>query len=101
MIGIIEPSLQLVGIVCMQETSSDDLRRLLVHLGLGGPRAQVPAAATLVVPLVLNGDFAEVTENVLHLGVGSGSGFTAQIVEPRDAIHQVVNNCNHNLAADD
>ena len=45
--------------------------RLVVDLGLGGPRAQVPAAAALVVALVLDGNFAEMAEDVLHLGVGT------------------------------
>lgn len=75
-------------------------RSLLVHLGLGGPCAQVPAAAALVIPLMLNGNLAEMTKNVLHLGVGSGSGFTAQVVQPCDAVHEVVDNGNHNLVAE-
>ena len=66
----------------MQETSSNDSHRLLVQLGLSGPRAQVPAATALIIVLVLDGDFAQVTEDVLHLGVGSRPSLTAEVVKP-------------------
>ena len=81
----------------MQEASSRDWRCLLVQFGLGGPCAQVPAAAALVVALVLDGDFAEMTKNVLHLGVGSGAALTAEIVEPLDTIHQEVDDGDDDL----
>lgn len=45
------------------------MMHLIVHLGLGGPRPQMPAAAALIVALVLDGNFREMTEYVLHLGV--------------------------------
>lgn len=60
-IRTVKPSLQLVGTVGMQDTSSHKIHLLFVHLGFGGPRAQMPAAAALVVALVLNSDFAEMT----------------------------------------
>ena len=84
----------------MHETSSRDWRCLLVQLGLGCPCTQMPAAAALVVALVLDGNFAEMTENVLHLGVGSGTALTAEVVEPFNTVHQEVDNGNDNLEAD-
>ncbi len=70
---------------------------LLIDLGLGGPRAQVPAASTLVVTLVLNRDFAEMANDVLHLGIASATALAAEVVEPRDLVHQIVNNGNDDL----
>ena len=71
--------------------------QLLVHLGLGGPCAQVPAAATLVVALVLDSDLGEMAEDVLHLSIASAAALTAKIVEPFDLVHQVVDDGNDDL----
>ncbi len=60
---------------------------LLINLGLGSPRAQVPAASTLVITLMLDGDFGEMAEDVLHLGITSATALTAKVVEPRDLVH--------------
>lgn len=73
------------------------LHLLLVHLGLGSPRAQVPAASTLVVPLVLNGDLAEMTKDVLHLGIASATALTAEIVEPCYLVHEEVDDSDDDL----
>ncbi len=70
---------------------------LLIHLCLGGPRAQVPAASTLIIALVLDRDFAEMANDVLHLGIASAAALAAQVIEPRDLVHQVVHNGNDNL----
>lgn len=73
---------------------------LIIELSLGGPRAQVPAASTLVVTLVLDGDFAEMADDVLHLGIASATALTAEIVEPFDLVHQVVDNGDDDLGKD-
>lgn len=54
----------------------------VVYLGLCGPRAQVPAAAALVVALVLDGYFAEMAKDVLHLGIASATALTAEVIQP-------------------
>lgn len=54
--------------------------RLLVHLGLGRPGTQVPATSALVITLVLNGNFGEMAEDVLHLGIASATALTAKVV---------------------
>jgi len=84
-------------VVLTYPRSSVMVIHLLIDLGLGGPRAQVPAASTLVVTLVLNGDFAEMAEDVLHLGIASATALTAEIVEPRNLVHQVIDNSYHDL----
>ena len=73
---------------------------LLVHFGLGSPRAQVPTATTLVVALMLDRHLAEVTDDVLHLGVAAAAALTAEVVEPGDLVHQVVDDSNDNLEKD-
>lgn len=70
---------------------------LLVHLGLGGPRAQVPSASALVVALVLDGDFAEMSKDVLHLGIAAATALAAEVVEPVDLVHEVVDDSNDDL----
>lgn len=81
----------------MSELPINDVIRLIIHFGLGGPRPQVPAAASLVVTLVLDGDFAEMAEDVLHLRIASATALTAEIVEPFDLVHEVVYDGNDDL----
>ncbi len=59
-----------------------DIFLLFVHLGLGSPRTQVPTAATLIVTFVFDGDLAEMTDDVLHLGIAAATALTAEVVEP-------------------
>lgn len=70
---------------------------LFVHLGLRSPRAQVPAATTLIVAFVLDGDFAEMTNDVLHLGIAATTALAAEIIEPFDLVHQVIDDGNDDL----
>lgn len=71
--------------------------RLFVHLGFRSPRAQVPAATTLVIALVLDGDLAKMTDDVLHLGIATATALAAEVVEPCNLVHQVVDNSNDDL----
>ena len=73
---------------------------LLVHFGLGSPRAQVPTATTLVVALMLDRHLAEMTDDVLHLGIAAAAALAAQIIEPGDLVHQVVDDSDDNLEID-
>ena len=73
------------------------IKNLLIHLGLGGPRAQVPPASALVVLLVLDGHLAKMTNDVLHLGITAAASLPAEVVEPDDLVHEVVDNSNDNL----
>lgn len=57
----------------------------------------MPAAAALVVALVLDGNLAEMTQDVLHLGVGSAAALAAEVVEPCNLVHEVVDNGNDDL----
>ena len=70
---------------------------LLVHFGLSSPRAQVPTATTLVVALMLDRHLAEVTDDVLHLGIATAAALAAEVIEPRDLVHQIVEDSNDNL----
>ena len=70
---------------------------LLINLGFRGPCAQVPAAAALIVTLMLDSDLSEVTKDVLHLGVGSASAFAAKVIEPCNFVHEVVDDGNDDL----
>lgn len=70
------------------DAQGDDWR-LVVLLGLRGAWRQVPALAVLV-PLVLDGDLGQVHDDVLHLGVGTAALGTAEVVEPRPLVEQVV-----------
>lgn len=85
------------AVIRMSHYSPVMVTHLLIHLCLGGPRAQVPAASTLVIALMLDGDFAEMAKDVLHLGIASATALAAKIVEPRDLVHQIVHNGNDNL----
>ena len=73
------------------------IKNLLIHLGLGGPRAQVPPAPALVVTLVLDGHLAKMTKDILHLGITAAASLPAEVVEPDNLVHQVVDNRNNNL----
>ena len=64
-----------------------DALLLFVHLSLRSPRAQVPAASTLIVLLMLNGDLAEMTDDVLHLRIAAATALAAEVVEPFDLVH--------------
>ena len=74
-----------------------DAHLLFVHFGLGSPRAQVPAAATLVIPFVLDGDLGEMSKDVLHLGIAATTALAAEVVEPRNLVHQVVDDGDNDL----
>lgn len=74
-----------------------DALLLFVHLGLRSPRAQVPAATTLVVALVLDGDLAEMTDDVLHLGIAAAAALAAKVIEPFDLVHQIVDDGDDDL----
>ena len=76
------------------------IKNLLIHLGLGGPRAQVPPAPALVVTLVLDGHLAKMTKDVLHLGIAAAASLTAEVVKPDDLVHEVVDNSNDNLTTE-
>ena len=66
-------------------------RFLIVHLGFGRLCGQMPAVSTCCrVDLMLNGEFAEMSNYVLHLGVASAAALAAEIVKPGDAVEQVV-----------
>ena len=73
------------------------IKNLLIHLGLGGPRAQVPPAPALVVTLVLDGHLAKMTKDILHLGITAAASLPAEVVKPDDLVHEVVDNSNNNL----
>ena len=73
------------------------IKNLLIHLGLSGPRAQVPPAPALIVLLVLDGHLAKMTKDVLHLGITTAASLPAEVVEPDDLVHEVVDNSNDNL----
>ena len=57
----------------------------------------MPAASALVVALVLDGDFSEMAENVLHLGIASASALTAKVIEPFDLVQKIVDNGDDDL----
>ena len=57
----------------------------------------MPAAATLIVALMLDGDLAEMTDDVFHLGIASATAFAAKVVEPFDLVHQIVDDGDDNL----
>ena len=57
----------------------------------------MPAAATLIVAFVLNGDLAEMADDILHLGIAAATALAAEVVEPFDLVHQVVDDGDDNL----
>lgn len=57
----------------------------------------MPAAATLIVALVLDGDLAEMTDDVLHLGIAATTALAAEVVQPFDLVHQVVDDGDDDL----
>ena len=57
----------------------------------------MPAAATLIVALMLDGDLAEMTDDVLHLGIATATALAAEVVEPFDLVHQVVDDGDDDL----
>ena len=57
----------------------------------------MPAAATLIVALVLDGDLAEMTDDVLHLGIAAATALAAEVIEPFDLVHQVVDDGDDDL----
>ena len=73
------------------------IKNLLIHLGLGGSCAQVPPAPALVVTLVLDRHLAKMTKDILHLGITTAASLPAEVVEPDDLVHEVVDNSNDNL----
>ncbi len=42
----------------------------------------MPAVLAVVVDFVLDSEFAEVSDDVLHLGIASASALAAKVVEP-------------------
>lgn len=70
---------------------------LFVYLSFCGPGSQMPAAASLVIALMFDGDFAEMADDVFHLGIASTTALATEIVEPRNLVHQIVDNGNDNL----
>lgn len=57
----------------------------------------MPAATTLIVALVLDGDLAEMTDDVLHLGIAAATALAAEVIEPFDLVHQIVDDGDDNL----
>jgi len=62
--------------------SRDSSRHLVVFLSCGSLGRQMPAVLAVVVNFVLDSEFAEVSDDVLHLGIASASALAAKIVEP-------------------
>ena len=60
----------------------------------------MPTATTLVVALMLDRHLAEVTDDVLHLGIAAAAALAAQVIEPGDLVHQVVDDSDDNLEND-
>ena len=46
---------------------------------------------------MLNGDLGEVTDDVLHLGIAAATALAAEVVQPFDLIHQVINDGDDDL----
>lgn len=67
------------------------LINILLASGLG---AQDPLGLAMHVRLVLKSNAAEVTKDVLHLGVGVAAGGTAEVVDPLHADEDVVHHGN-------
>ena len=57
----------------------------------------MPAATTLIVALMLDGDLAEMTDDVLHLGVATATTLATEVIEPCDLVHQVVDDGDDDL----
>ena len=57
----------------------------------------MPTAAALIVALMLDGDFAEMTDDVFHLGITTATALAAEVVEPFDLVHQVVDDGDDDL----
>ena len=57
----------------------------------------MPPATALVVTLVLDGHLAKMTKDILHLGITAAASLPAEVVEPNDLVHEVVDNSNDNL----
>jgi hypothetical protein len=66
---------------------------ILFTSGLG---AQDPFGLAVNVGLVLDGNAAEVAEDVLHLGVGVAASSTAKVVNPFHADQDIINQRNDN-----
>ena len=60
---------------------------LVILFGGGRPGSQMPAVVAMIIDLVLDGELAEMSDDVLHLGVTSATALPAKIVKPRDAVH--------------
>ena len=48
---------------------------------------------------MFDGDFAEMPEDVLHLGIASATALAAEVVEPLNLVHEVVDDSNDDLDA--
>ena len=57
----------------------------------------MPAAATLVVPFVLDGDLGEMSNDVLHLGIAAATALAAEIIKPLDLVQKVVDDSDNDL----
>ncbi len=57
----------------------------------------MPSAPALVVTLVLDGHLAKMAKDILHLGITAAASLPAEVVEPDDLVHEVVDNSNDNL----
>lgn len=46
---------------------------------------------------MLNGDLGEVTDDVFHLGIAAATALAAEVVQPFDLIHQIINDGDDDL----
>ena len=46
---------------------------------------------------MLNGNFGKMTNDVLHLGVAAATTLTAKVIEPRNLVHEIVDDGNDDL----
>ena len=67
------------------------MRHLIILLSLGCPRCEVPSCSVLIL-LHLDGDLGQMHDNILHLGIGLGALGTSKVVEPLEAVHDIVDN---------
>ena len=49
---------------------------------------------------MLDRHLAEVTDDVLHLGIAAAAALAAEVVKPGDLVHQIVDDSNDNLEND-
>jgi len=68
---------------------------LLFLLFASASCAEDPLGLAVDICLVLDGDAAEVREDVLHVGISVAAGVTAKVVDPLDAQEQEVDNGNN------